>query len=82
MPVSDLLMLATGLILLAVLAGLYRALRGPAAADRMMAAQLLSTGGIACPLLAGEVDVALVLALLGAFASVAFVLAARGLDER
>ena len=82
MPVSDLLMLATGLILLAVLAGLYRALRGPAAADRMMAAQLLCTGGIACPLLAGEVDVALVLALLGAFASVAFVLAARGLDER
>lgn len=32
--------------------------------------------------LTGVVDVALVLALLGAFASVAFVLAARGLGER
>ena len=54
-----------------------------------MAAQLLCTGGIAVLLLisaatdlAGVVDVALVLALLGAFASVAFVLAARGLGTR
>ena len=85
---ADALLAAAGLVLLAVLIGLYRALRGPAAADRMMAAQLLCTGGIAALLLFAEatglegvVDAALVLALLGAFASVAFVLAARGLDE-
>jgi multicomponent Na+:H+ antiporter subunit F len=82
------LLLAAAVILLAALAGLYRALRGPAAADRMMAAQLLCSGGIGALLLvaaatgmAGVVDVALVLALLGAFASVAFVLAARGLGR-
>lgn len=86
---TSLLLLAAGLILLAALAGLTRALRGPAAADRMMAAQLLCSGGIAALLLlatatgfAGVVDVALVLALLGAFASIAFVLAARGLGEK
>jgi multicomponent Na+:H+ antiporter subunit F len=55
-------------------------LRGPADADRMMAAQLLGTGGIAVVLLLGAatgeaatVDVALTLALLAAFASFAFV---------
>ena len=55
-------------------------LRGPADADRMMAAQLLGTGGIAAVLLLGAatgeaaaVDVALTLALLAAFASFAFV---------
>lgn len=86
---AEALLAAAGLVLLAVLIGLYRALRGPEAADRMMAAQLLCTGGIAALLLIatatgleGVVDVALVLALLGAFASVAFALAARGLDER
>ncbi|MBX9752745.1 MAG: MrpF/PhaF family protein [Roseococcus sp.] len=83
------LILAAALILLAALAGLTRALRGPAAADRMMAAQLLCSGGIGALLLVaiatdlpGVVDVALVLALLGAFASIAFVLAARGLGEK
>ena len=86
---AEALLFAAVLILLAALAGLYRALRGPDAADRMMAAQLLCSGGIAVLLLisaatdlAGFVDVALVLALLGAFASVAFVLAARGLGTR
>ena len=56
-----------------------RVLRGPADADRMMAAQLLGTGGIAALLLlaaamtrAAGVDVALILALLAAFVSVAF----------
>jgi multicomponent Na+:H+ antiporter subunit F len=92
MPVPGMveaLLFAAGLILLAALAGLYRALRGPGAADRMMAAQLLCSGGIGALLLVaaatelpGVVDVALVLALLGAFASVAFVLAARGLGAR
>ena len=63
--------------------GLVRVLRGPADADRMMAAQLLGSGGVAALLLiAGATeapattDVALVLALLAAFASVVFVLSA------
>ena len=60
--------------------GLVRILRGPGDADRMMAAQLIGTGGIASILLLGTVtgvpaavDVALTLALLAAFASIAFV---------
>jgi multicomponent Na+:H+ antiporter subunit F len=71
---------AACLVLAATALGLLRILRGPADADRMMAAQLLGTGGVAVLLLlaaAGEspaiVDVALMLALLAAFASVAFV---------
>lgn len=60
--------------------GLARTLRGPAPADRVMAVQLLGTGGIAALLLVGTaaaepavLDVALTLALLAAFASIAFV---------
>jgi multicomponent Na+:H+ antiporter subunit F len=67
--------------ILAMLAlGLFRVLRGPGAADRMMAAQLIGTEGIAALLLLGAitgepavVDVALTLALLATFASIAFV---------
>ena len=67
--------------ILAMLAlGLVRILRGPGDADRMMAAQLIGTGGIASLLLLGAVtrvpaavDVALTLALLATFASIAFV---------
>lgn len=68
-----------GFVLLMVALGLVRILRGPTNADRMMAAQLLGTGGIAVLLLAAgsglpaAADVALILALLAAFASVAFV---------
>lgn len=70
---------AAGFVLLMVALGLVRILRGPTKADRMMAAQLLGTGGIAVLLLAAgsglpaAADVALTLALLAAFASVAFV---------
>jgi len=71
---------AATFILGMVALGLARVLRGPADADRMMAAQLLGTGGIAAVLLLGAatgeaatVDVALTLALLAAFASFAFV---------
>ena len=78
---ADFLLVSSGFILVMVAAGLVRVLRGPANADRMMAAQLLGTGGIAALLLmatatqiAALVDVALVLALLAAFASVAFVI--------
>jgi len=74
-------LLGTAVFILAMVAlGLVRVLRGPADADRMMAAQLLGTGGIAVVLLLGEatgeaaaVDVALTLSLLAAFATFAFV---------
>ena len=82
---------ASVFVLAMVAIGLARVLRGPADADRVMAAQLLGTGGIGALLLVGAaagegavVDVALTLALLAAFASIAFVkakLAARAGDE-
>ncbi len=66
-------------ILATVAVGLARILRGPGDADRMMAAQLLGTGGVATLLLFGVVtaedamvNVALTIALLAAFASVTF----------
>ena len=66
-------------ILLLVLLSLARVVVGPTVADRMMGAQLAGTGGIAMlMLLAGAtdrpavLDVALVLALLAAFAVVGF----------
>lgn len=78
---TDFLLASSGFVLAMVAVGFIRVLRGPANADRMMAAQLLGTGGIASLLLmaaavnvAALVDVALVLALLAAFASVAFVI--------
>lgn len=77
---AEFLILAAAFVLLTVGAGLLRILRGPSAADRMMAAQLLGTGGVAVLLLLSialdrpaAVDVALVLALLAALAAVAFV---------
>jgi len=80
---AEFLLAASGFVLLMVALGLARILRGPGDADRMMAAQLLGTGGIATLLLLGAatgedavVDVALTLALLAAFASIAFVKAA------
>jgi multicomponent Na+:H+ antiporter subunit F len=77
---TEFLLTAAVFVLAMVALGLARILRGPGNADRMMAAQLLGTGGIAALLLlgaaAGEgavIDVALTLALLAAFASIAFV---------
>jgi multicomponent Na+:H+ antiporter subunit F len=77
---AEFLLASSGFVLAMVAVGLVRVLRGPASADRMMAAQLLGTGGIATLLLMAAateapalVDVALVLALLAAF-SVAFIL--------
>lgn len=77
---ADFLLISAFLVLAIVAAGLIRILLGPTRADRVMAAQLLGTGGVAALLLlaqarpmAGIVDVALVLALLAAFISVAFV---------
>ena len=70
---------AAGFVLFTVAIGLARVLSGPSNADRVMATQLLGTGGIACLLLVavatgvqGVEDVALSLALLAAFAAIAF----------
>jgi multicomponent Na+:H+ antiporter subunit F len=78
--VNESLLAAAGLILISVAAGLARVLRGPTDVERLMAVQLLSTGGVAALLLIayatnvpGVDDVALGLALLAAFAAVAFV---------
>lgn len=85
---SDLLLAASVVVLITVALGLVRILRGPGEADRIMAVQLLGTGGIAVLLLLGAatgepavVDVSLTLALLSAFASVAFYKAASARDE-
>jgi multicomponent Na+:H+ antiporter subunit F len=78
---------AAGFVLTMVTLGLFRILRGPADTDRMMAAQLLGTGEVAVLLLLAAatatpsiVDVALLLALLAAFASIGFVVGASGFD--
>jgi multicomponent Na+:H+ antiporter subunit F len=67
-------------LLLTLVAGLWRVLRGPTAADRMLAAQLFGTTAVACALLLAQAlerpalrDVALVFALLAAITAVAFV---------
>jgi multicomponent Na+:H+ antiporter subunit F len=77
---NELLLAAAGLIVLTVAIGLARVLRGPDDVERLMAVQLLGTGGIAALLLIayatsvpGVDDVALGLALLAAFATIAFV---------
>ena len=77
---ANFLLAAAGFVMATVALALVRILRRPAAAERIMAAQLLGTGGIAALLSLAEatgvpaaVDVALVLALLAAFVSVAFV---------
>ena len=68
------------IVLLTVALGLFRIFLKSGEAERLMSAQLLGSGGVAVLLLVGVamatpaiIDVALVLALLAAFASVAFV---------
>lgn len=77
---TELLLVAAVLVLLTVALGLIRILRDEGNAKRMMAVQLLATGGVAALLLfgtasgtEGAVDVALTLSLLAAFAAIAFV---------
>jgi multicomponent Na+:H+ antiporter subunit F len=67
-------------LLLNLAAGMWRVLRGPTEADRMLAAQLFGTSAVAMLLLLARAygdsaprDVALVLALLAAVTAVAFV---------
>ena len=73
------LAVAALLLLLTLCAGLIRVVRGPTPFDRLMAAQLMGTTGIATLLLIAPVvrvpalvDVALIFALLAAVAVVAF----------
>lgn len=75
---SAFLYAAAAFLLVMVGLGLWRLLRGPTSADRLMAAQLSGTGLAAATLLlasaagaAGAVDVALTLALLAALAAAA-----------
>jgi multicomponent Na+:H+ antiporter subunit F len=82
---AEFLLAAAGVVLAAVAVGLVRILRGPDDADRMMAAQLLGSGGVALLLLVAAstrvpaiVDVALTLALVATFASAAFVATSDG----
>jgi multicomponent Na+:H+ antiporter subunit F len=77
---NDFFLAAAGFVLATIALGLARIVRGPTDADRMMSVQLIGSNGVAVLLLAGAaegtppaVDVALSLALLAAFASVAFV---------
>ena len=67
-------------ILITIAGGLARIFRGPDSSDRLMAAQLSGSGGVAVLLLlaaamgqAAIIDVALMLAILAVFASVGFV---------
>ncbi|MEN8166559.1 MAG: monovalent cation/H+ antiporter complex subunit F [Pseudomonadota bacterium] len=67
-------------LLLTLVAGLWRVLRGPTPADRMLAAQLFGTTAAASLLLLAQAsgtsylrDVALVFALLAAVTAIAFV---------
>ncbi len=76
MPHMNVVLMTTALLLLLCLvAGLLRTLLGPTLSDRMVAVQLLGTGGVALLLLLSTLlalpaltDVALVLALLAVVA--------------
>lgn len=77
----QILYFALGLLLLLTLsAGIWRAIRGPTAADRMLAVQVFGTTAVAALLLLAQGsstaalrDVALAFALLAAVTAVAFV---------
>ncbi|MBM5571716.1 MULTISPECIES: monovalent cation/H+ antiporter complex subunit F [Deefgea] len=86
---NEFLMAAACLVLLLTALSLYRLFREPSDVDRVLAAQLIGTGGVAILLLLSAasnetaiIDVALSLALLAAMASIAFVKAAASGDQR
>ena len=71
---TELLSAAAGVLMLSLLLGLLRILRGPTDADRMLAMQLIGTTGVGLLLLLGLLyaqaalfDVALLLALLAEY---------------
>ncbi|RFA36896.1 monovalent cation/H+ antiporter complex subunit F [Alkalilimnicola ehrlichii] len=77
---DDFLLYLVPVLLLNIVVGMVRVLRGPSAADRMLAAEMFSTSAVAVLLLLAIVggndillDVALVFALLSALAVVTFV---------
>ena len=77
---DNFLFLIASFILATIAGGLIIILQRPAEVDRLMAAQLLGTGGVAILLILAIAtkaspiaDVALMLALFAAFATVAFV---------
>lgn len=81
------MMILAAILLLTILAGLWRVLRGPTRADRLVAIQLFGTAGTALLLLLAESqsepalrDAALVLALLAAVLSACLVQYLRGRD--
>ena len=85
---NEFLLSAACLVLLLTALSLYRLFREPSDVDRVLAAQLIGTGGVAILLLIGAasnetavIDVALTLALLAAMASIAFVKAADSRDK-
>ncbi|QBQ55238.1 monovalent cation/H+ antiporter complex subunit F [Nitrosococcus wardiae] len=68
------------ILIVTIMVGLIRIVRGPTAADRMLTAQLFGTTSVAILLLLGEAqdnpslqDVALIFALLAAITGIAFV---------
>jgi len=76
----DTSLLVASFLLFNVVAGLIRVLRGPTPADRMLAAQLFGTTGVAILIVLARpmempalLDVALLFSLLAAVAVVAFV---------
>jgi multicomponent Na+:H+ antiporter subunit F len=86
---TEFLFAAAGFLLLMVAAGLFRLLSGPTPTDRIMTAQLAGSGGVGVLLLLAVateappvLDVALMLALLAAFAAVAFVCGASASSAR
>ncbi len=82
---AEFLFAAAAIVLVLTGLALARMLWGPSPADRMMAAQLLGTGGGAIAILVAiasgmtaMLDIALTLALLAAFAAVALTLGEPG----
>jgi multicomponent Na+:H+ antiporter subunit F len=77
---TGLLLGVASFLLLNLAGGLWRVMRGPTAADRMLAAQLFGTTAVAILILLADAmgepalrDIGLVFALLAAVAAVAFV---------
>jgi multicomponent Na+:H+ antiporter subunit F len=86
-PVTDTFVVAALSILVVTALGLFVVLRAELAVERMMAVQLLGTGGTAAVLLLGAAsgtpamtDLALLLMLFAAFSSAAFALGLPGED--
>lgn len=85
---TELLPALAAVLLVTLVAGLVRIRRGPAAADRMLAAQLMGTGAVALLVLLAAaarslalLDVALVFAILALVAVACFAATEGGSDD-